>query len=117
MATLTPRAQQRRARTVLLLIAGIPVAMMLAATALWWAVDSGHVDVLDSVGTANHGTLITPPRSLSGTLFQHEGVAETLWQDLPVKWRFMVVQRGNDCGDICQQQLYQTRQIHLALGK
>ena len=59
MATLTPRAQQRRARTVLLLIAGIPVAMMLAATALWWAVDSGHVDVLDSVGTANHGTLIT----------------------------------------------------------
>jgi hypothetical protein len=29
----------------------------------------------------------------------------------------MVVQRGDDCGDICQQQLYQTRQIHLALGK
>ena len=67
MATQTPRTQQRRARTVLLLIAGIPVSMMLAATVLWWAVDSGHVDVLGSVGTANHGALITPPRSLSGT--------------------------------------------------
>ena len=117
MATLTPSTQQRRARTVLLLIAGIPLSMMLAATTLWWAVDSGHVDVLGSVGTANHGALITPPRSLSETRFQHEGVAETLWQDLPAKWRFMVVQRGDDCGNICQQQLYQTRQIHLALGK
>ena len=30
--------QQKRARRVLLLIAGIPVAMMLAATVLWWVV-------------------------------------------------------------------------------
>ena len=115
--TPTPSTQQRRARTILLLIAGIPISMMLAATVLWWAVDSGHVDVLGSVGTANHGALITPPRSLSGIRFQHEGVAETLWRDLPAKWRFMVVQRGDDCGDLCQEQLYQTRQIHLALGK
>ena len=73
MSTPTASTQQRRARTILLLIAGIPISMMLAATALWWAVDSGHVDVLGSVGTANHGALITPPRSLSGTRFQHEG--------------------------------------------
>jgi hypothetical protein len=29
----------------------------------------------------------------------------------------LVVQRGENCDAICQQQLYQTRQIHLALGK
>jgi hypothetical protein len=29
----------------------------------------------------------------------------------------LVVQRGEVCDAICQQQLYQTRQIHLALGK
>jgi hypothetical protein len=28
-----------------------------------------------------------------------------------------MVQRGKNCDAICQQQLYQTRQIHLALGK
>ena len=110
-------SQRRRARLVLILIAGIPVSMMLGATALWWAVEQGHVDVLGSVGTANHGELIDPPRSVSDVVFQHEGVAETLWQDLPAKWRLLVVQRGDVCDAICQKQLYQTRQIHLALGK
>ena len=110
-------SQRRRARLVLILIAGIPLSMMLGATALWWAVEQGHVDVLGSVGTANHGKLIDPPRSVTDVVFQHEGVAETLWQDLPAKWRLLVVQRGENCDAICQQQLYQTRQIHLALGK
>ena len=110
-------SQRRRARLVLILIAGIPLSMMLGATALWWAVEQGHVDVLGSVGTANHGELIDPPRSVTDVVFRHEGVAETLWQDLPAKWRLLVVQRGENCHAICQQQLYQTRQIHLALGK
>ena len=110
-------SSQRQTRRVLLLIAGIPVGMMLAATALWWAVQQGYVDILGSVGTANHGELIDPPRSLSDVVFQHEGVAETLWADLPTKWYLVVVQRGDLCDYPCQQQLYQTRQIHLALGK
>jgi len=109
--------QQKRARRVLLLIAGIPVAVMLAATVLWGVVEAGYVDVVDRFGTANHGDLITPPRSVSEAVFRHEGVAEVLWRDLPVKWRLLVVQRGETCDMVCQQQLYQTRQIHLALGK
>lgn len=117
MTAQSPAVAQRRARRVLLLIAGIPLSMMLAATALWWAVQNGYVDILGSVGTANHGELINPPRSLTDVVFQHEGVADTLWEDLPAKWRLLVVQRGDVCGDTCQQQLYQTRQIHLALGK
>ncbi|GIR14341.1 MAG: hypothetical protein CM15mP25_0960 [Gammaproteobacteria bacterium] len=34
-------SQRRRARLVLILIAGIPLSMMLGATALWWAVEQG----------------------------------------------------------------------------
>ena len=117
MTDTTAPSQRRRARVVLILIAGIPLSMMLGATALWLAVEQGHVDVLGSVGTANHGELIDPPRSVSDVVFQHEGVADTLWQDLPAKWRLLVVQRGDECDAICQQQLYQTRQIHIALGK
>ena len=108
---------QRSARRILILIVGIPLTMMLAATALWWGVQQGYVDILRSVGTANHGELINPPRSMANVVFQHEGVANTLWEDLPTKWRLLIVQRGDVCADICQQQLYQTRQIHLALGK
>lgn len=117
MTAQSPAMAQRRARRVLLLIAGIPLSMMLAATTLWWAVQNGYVDILGSVGTANHGELINPPRSVTDVVFQHEGVADTLWEDLPAKWRLLVVQRGDVCGATCQQQLYQTRQIHLALGK
>jgi hypothetical protein len=100
MTDTTAPSQRRRARVVLILIAGIPLSMMLGATALWWAVEQGLVDVLGSVGTANHGQLIDPPRSVSGVVFQHEGVAETLWQDLPAKWRLLVVQRGDVCDAI-----------------
>jgi hypothetical protein len=109
--------QQRHARRVLLLIAGIPVVMMLAATALWWTVEAGYLNVVDRFGTANHGALVTPPRSVSEIVFRHEGAAEVLWGDLPVKWRVVMVQRGNTCDTVCQNQLYQTRQIHAALGK
>lgn len=110
-------SQQRRARGILLLIAGIPAAIMLAATVLWWLVEAGHVDLRSQFGTANHGDLLNPPRSVSGIAFRHDGVAELLWKDLPVKWRLLVVQRGATCDTICEAQLYQTRQIHLALGK
>lgn len=109
--------QQRHARRVLLLIAGIPVVMMLAATVLWWTVEAGYLNVVDRFGTANHGALVTPPRSVSEIVFRHEGAAEVLWRDLPVKWRLVVVQRGDTCDTVCQNQLYQTRQIHAALGK
>ena len=34
-------SQRRRARLVLILIAGIPLSMMLGATVLWWAVEQG----------------------------------------------------------------------------
>jgi len=110
-------SQQRRARGILLLIAGIPAGIMVAATVLWWLVEAGYVDLRSQFGTANHGDLLNPPRSVSGIVFHHDGVAELLWKDLPVKWRLLVVQRGATCDTICEAQLYQTRQIHLALGK
>ena len=109
--------QQRQGRRVLLLIAGIPIATMLAATGLWWITDAGYLNAVDRLGTANHGDLVTPPRSVSDMVFRHEGVAAVVWRDLPVKWRLVVVQRGNTCDAVCENQLYQTRQIHVALGK
>lgn len=110
-------SKQRRARWVLLLIAGIPVTMMLAATGLWWSVEAGYLNVVDRFGTANHGDLVVPPRSVSDISFRHEGVAEVLWSDLPVKWRLVVIQRGEICDIACENRLFQTRQIHMALGK
>ena len=83
--------QQRQGRRVLLLIAGIPIATMLAATGLWWITDAGYLNAVDRLGTANHGDLVTPPRSVSDMVFRHEGGAAVVWRDLPVKWRLVVV--------------------------
>ena len=58
-----------------------------------------------------------PPKSLSQSTFSDDGAADLLWQGLPVKWHFLIVHRGGVCGAICQEKLYQTRQIHIALGK
>ena len=109
--------KRQQGRRVLLLIAGIPLSIMLAATLLWWAVAEGQFDIVGAMGTANHGELIVPPKSLSQRTFSDDGAADLLWEDLPVKWYFLIVHRGGVCGAICQEKLYQTRQIHIALGK
>jgi len=109
--------KRQQGRRVLLLIAGIPLSMMLAATLLWWAVAEGQFDIVGAVGTANHGELIVPPKSVSQSTFSDDGAADLLWEDLPAKWHLLIVHRGELCEAVCQQQLYQTRQIHIALGK
>ena len=110
-------AKRRQGRRILLLIAGIPLSIMLAATLLWWAVAEGQFDIVGTMGTANHGELIVPPKSVSQRTFSDDGAADLLWEDLPVKWHFLIVHRGDVCAANCQAQLYQTRQIHIALGK
>ena len=51
-------------RMVLLLIGGIPVTVILAATWLWFFVARGELDLVGVLGTANRGTLVQPPRQL-----------------------------------------------------
>ena len=47
--------KRQQGRRVLLLIAGIPLSIMLAATLLWWAVAEGQFDIVGAMGTDNHG--------------------------------------------------------------
>ncbi|HCD57154.1 MAG TPA: hypothetical protein DEQ90_17145, partial [Halieaceae bacterium] len=60
-----PTAGANNSRLVILLIAGIPVIMVLAATWLWWFVARGELDIVGMLGTANRGTLLDPPRPLA----------------------------------------------------
>ena len=49
-------------RIILLLIAGLPVTMILAASWLWFFVQRGDIDLIGAIGTANNGeySLIQP---------------------------------------------------------
>ena len=112
-----PMNQTRKNRIVLLSIAGIPVTMILVATWLWYFVVRGDLDIVDMLGTANRGTLVQPPRQLDErALFDASGLVFK-YADLEPKWGMLVPGLNGRCGVSCEQSLYLTRQIRVALGK
>jgi hypothetical protein len=109
--------QTSKNRMVLLLIGGIPLTMILAATWLWYFVVQGDLDLVSMLGTANRGSLVQPPRQLDDyPLVDQEGV-EFNYAELKPKWAMLVPAAGPDCDRSCEQTLYVTRQIHVAIGK
>jgi hypothetical protein len=103
-------------RLVLLMIAGIPLTMILAATWLWFFVVRGDLDLVGALGTANRGQLVQPPRQLDDYPLQNPGGVSFAYADEARRWTF-VIPLPRSCGGECEQMLYVTRQIHLAMGK
>lgn len=104
-------------RMTLLLIAGIPLTMILAAFWLWYFVVEGDLDLVSAIGTANNGKLVSPPRQISETAFRDDQGTAFAWSDLEPRWTMVVVNAGDFCDAACERRLYFTRQIHIALGK
>ena len=110
-------ADKGNGRMVLLLIAGIPVTMILAATWLWWFVMRGDLDLVGALGTANRGDLVQPPRALPEHAVQSASGAPMPWTNREHQWTLLVSNPGAACAEDCESKLYLTRQIHIALGK
>ena len=110
---MTTTAQQTaKGRRILLAIVGIPIAIILLSTALYFMVDSKVVDL----GTVNNGTLITPPLRFSELPLQAlDGHAQAHNKTEP-KWSYVVF-GGAECINDCERMLYLTRQTHIALAK
>jgi len=104
-------------RIILLLIAGLPVTMILAASWLWFFVERGEIDLIGAIGTANNGELLADPVNISQTQFLTSDGSSLVFADIEPKWRFLLVNSGDRCDSICQETLYLTRQIHIAIGK
>jgi cytochrome oxidase Cu insertion factor (SCO1/SenC/PrrC family) len=110
-------APKHNGRLTLLLIAGLPLTMILAASWLWYFVARGDLDIVGTLGTANRGELLQPPRQLAAQdLRQHSG-EPLAFAELEPQWTLVVPHRGTACEARCEQLLYLTRQIHLAMGK
>ena len=106
-------------RLVLLLIAGIPVTMILAASWLWYFVVEGDLDLVGMIGTANQGTLVQPPRQLDDAALVDSAGLPITWGDSEQepRWILVVPSPGPTCDEACERRLYLTRQIHIAMGK
>lgn len=109
--------QTSRGRMVLLLIAGIPLTMFLAATWLWYYVANGELDLVGSVGTHNNGELLQPPRQIDEAVLLDGAGNRLAYADLEPHWSMLIPAGGERCDQACEQSLYLTRQIHIALGK
>ena len=104
-------------RLVLLMIAGIPLTMILMASWLWYFVVRGDLDLVGVLGTANRGTLVQPPRQLDDFELSEQTGVPIKYADLERRWTMLVPQAAGACDQACEQRLYLTRQIHVAMGK
>jgi hypothetical protein len=114
-AALDPAAVNR-SRLVLLLIAGIPVIMILAATWLWYFVARGELDLVGTLGTANNGELLDPPQQIAGLAPVDQAGNRFDFTAGEPRWTLLVPAPGA-CDAACEHRLYLTRQIHVAMGK
>ncbi|QBQ53724.1 SCO family protein [Nitrosococcus wardiae] len=86
----------------------------LPVIAAWWFLKA--LEQEGEFATRNYGELIRPARPLEETTLKTlEGKDFTL-SELKGKWT-LVVFGPAACDDICQENLYETRQIRLAVGK
>jgi glutathione peroxidase-family protein len=113
----TQHTDQRGGRAILLLIAGLPVTMILAATWLWYFVERGDIDIVGALGTANSGEILSNPANIRSRSFTASDGSETSLDALEPKWTFMVVNSGETCDATCSELLYLTRQIRIAIGR
>ena len=101
----------------MLLIAGLPVTMILAATWLWYFVERGDIDIVGALGTANSGEILSNPANIRSRSFTASDGSEISLDALEPKWTFMVVNSGEICDATCSELLYLTRQIRIAIGR
>tara|TARA_E500000081_G_C6118806_1_gene346669 strand:+ start:236 stop:874 length:639 start_codon:yes stop_codon:yes gene_type:complete len=113
----TQNTDQRGGRAILLLIAGLPVTMILAATWLWYFVERGDIDIVGALGTANSGVILSEPANIKSRAFTATDGTDTSLDQLEPKWTFMIVQQGDVCDVQCNELLYLTRQIRIAIGR
>ena len=67
-------------------------------------------------GTTNQGTLMLPPLHVDELGLEDWSGSSMDYQDAQGLWTLIMVGDGS-CGERCENALYLTRQVHIALGK
>lgn len=100
---------KRRARWSLIVIAALFAVPLGAAV---WLFNSGW----RPGSTVNHGELIQPPIDVSGLALRDMSGRQLERTPVTGRWTLVIV-AGSSCAERCQRQLYDTRQVRLAVGK
>ena len=89
------------------------VLVFITPSILSWYVFN-HTNFLESRGASNYGQIITPPIQLEDLSLIDPLNAERN-NTLYGKWSMIYV--AESCDDICMQNVYRMRQIHMGVGK
>jgi hypothetical protein len=106
---------QKKNRRDLLLILGSIVFVIVSATILYRLADSGQINLAETLGTSNRGTLVTPPRQVDDIMLLDRSGKPVKLAGLTPEWNFLIANAG-DCPKSCMDTLYLTRQIRKSLG-
>ncbi len=88
-------------------------AVPLAVAWLWYA----NIESLPPDGSVAHGDLVTPPRPLGDFELQSVGEAAAVSaESLRGRWTVVHID-GPECDATCRDSLYESRQVHIALGR
>ena len=95
---------------------GSLILVVLTSTLLFRAAVKGQIDLPALLGTKNSGVLMQPPRPIAELPLQSRDGEYFDYAKQPKQWS-IVIPVSAHCDEACQQTLYMTRQIHIALGK
>ncbi|HET8710318.1 MAG TPA: hypothetical protein VFM32_02995 [Spongiibacteraceae bacterium] len=109
-------AQPKKNKHIPAILMGTLVFVVFASTMLFWAAVKGHIDLPAMLGTKNNGVLIRPPRAIADLPLQLSDGQSFDFAKQPKHWSIVIPVHAH-CDERCQQTLYLTRQIHIALGK
>jgi cytochrome oxidase Cu insertion factor (SCO1/SenC/PrrC family) len=104
--------QNKKNRKVILAICGIPIAIILFSTALYFLVETKTVDL----GTVNNGQLIVPPLEFSALSLTTLSGEKFDYSKPDPKWAYIVF-GDKRCINACESMLYIARQSIIALAK
>ncbi len=98
------------------IIFGSLVLVIVVSTLLFRAAVTGQLDLPAMLGTKNRGVLIRPPQPIAELKLLSNNGEVFDFAKQPKQWT-IVIPAGAHCDKQCEQTLYLTRQIHVALGK
>lgn len=105
------RDQRQRGRRMLIGIAAVFFVPLFAAW-IWFA----NIDDWRPAGSTNNGELIEPVRTLANPQLRTLQGDTLGGEALERTWTLVLVADGV-CDEICERNLYHTRQVRIALGK
>jgi hypothetical protein len=103
-------------RRDLFIIIGTMMLVVVASTLLFTATQRGWVDLPTMLGTKNNGELVTPPLPIADLPLRNAAGQPFDYAAEPKRWTLLVPIHGS-CDEACEQALYLTRQVDIALGR